>query len=312
MGNIYEDSFVQMYWGPRRGGKSASMAYDCASSLLAGKRVFADSPVAFNFQLEEDGPIYHYATEPLDYVELIMANEDKELKKKYMGSLVAWDEVDKWMFSRNFQSVFSKIISQFVTLIGKLEMSFVLTAQFMHLVDKNIRMQVDAECRCVDLSFKYTQLQRGSTIGQTWMDKSGRMTGTEYDYDNETYQQTFFAKIVWDIYDTKRAPSLAEALQKVEIRQQKKIITIGDIEGAREPAEKYKFTQKENNEQVIDLLATEAREIQELGLKPHFSKQEIYAMARERGFHGTDYVLANVLANHNFSSVGINKVAVLV
>src|SRR3972149_4817302 len=140
----YQDSYVIIWHGPRRGGKSVSMAEEEAVALLNGRRVFADSPVSFTYP-NDDGSWSKYATEPLNYDEFIFVMDSDELKKKYTGAVVAWDEVDKWMFSRNFQSVFSKITSQFITLIGKLEMTFLMTAQFIHLVDKNIRVKVDAE-----------------------------------------------------------------------------------------------------------------------------------------------------------------------
>lgn len=307
---IYEDSFATMYWGPRRGGKSASQSYDDMAALLAGKRVFADSPVSFDFQIDENYR-HHYETEPLDYIELMLALDDPILRRKYANSLVSWDEIDKWMFSRNFQSVFSKMGSQFVTFIGKLEMSFTMTAQFLHLVEKNIRLQVDAQCRCVDLSFKYPQLQRGSTIGQSWQDKSGRMTGTEYDYNEEEYQQTFFAKVVWPIYNTKHAPSILESMQKIEIRQEKKVITIGDLDGAKEEANQYRLNQNQQNGDVVNLLADEIRTLRASEIKTEFSRQELNIMARERGFKGSDYLLFNHLTNEGVVPVGRGKLALI-
>lgn len=303
---IFEDSYALLWWGPRRGGKSASMAQQCGIDLINGRKVFADSPVSFDYQPLPGSKLYHYQTLPLNYDEFLLI-DSPEFKQKYMHSIAAWDEVDKWLFARNFQSVFNKICSQFITLIGKLEMTFYFTAQFLSLVEKNIRIQLDSQIRCIDLSFKYPHLQRGSTIGQVWQDISGRFTGDMFEYTQESYQQTFYAKPFWGIYDTKHAPPLLEAQRKLEIKQPKKIISIGDIDGAIDQDSQYRLDNKENNGLILEHLATELGALKEVGAQTEFTKQEINIMARQRGFNDSDYSLFSQLYRWNIVPVGRGK-----
>ena len=113
-------------------------------------------------------------------------------ESKFEGGVIGWDEPSLWLFSRNFQSRMNKIISQIIILMGHVEMNYYFATQFLSLLDKNIRLQMDALIFCSDLSFKYPQLQRGSTIGQLLQDMSGRFTGDMYENTGEVYQQTFF------------------------------------------------------------------------------------------------------------------------
>jgi hypothetical protein len=305
--NIYEDSYVTMWHGPRRGGKSASMAYDVHANLLAGKRCFADSPVSFDFQIDENYR-HHYESERLDYLEFLRVDEPW-FKKKYSNSVIAWDEIDKRMFSRNFMSVFAKFQSQFITLVGKLEMTFLMTAQREHLVDRNIREQIDALVMCIDLSFEYSHLQRGTTIGQSWRDMSGRFTGQMFDYSQQEYQQTFYAKNFWPIYDTKWAPSLVDSMQKFDIRMPKQVITLGDMDGAIQDANASGY-QFDSNRETIKMMAEELRESM-MGQPKNFNRYELTRMARERGFQGNDRVLFNRLQEQNLVSVGRNQYALV-
>ena len=307
--NVYEDSYVTMWHGPRRGGKSASMAYEVMANLLAGKRVFADSPVSFNFQIDEKR-IHHYESEPLNYLEFLQI-DDPTFKRKYSNSVIAWDEVDKWLFNRNFQSVFNKINSQFITMIGKLEMTFLMTAQFIGLVERNIVRQIDNEARCVDLSFKYPHLERGSTIGQMWRDVSGRTTGEMFEYNDEEYQQTFYAKTVWPIYNTKHTPSLLDSMQKIKIEQPTKLITVGDIQDVAgsnnykeiQTTKEYGLTQDEQNYSVSVMLADEIKALKKAGIQEEFSRQDILIMARERGYRGSNYILFNELSGQDIAPI---------
>lgn len=300
---VYQDSFVTIWHGPRRGGKSVSMAAEECIQLLNGRRVFADSPVQFLWP-NDDGSWSKYASEPLDYKELIFAMDDPELKKKFTGAIIAWDEVDKWLFSRNFQSVFSKITSQFITLIGKLEMTFLMTAQFIHLVDKNIRVQVDSEIECTDLSFMYPHLGRGTNIGWLAKDMSGRYTGRMYQDTGTEYQTTFYAMPFWEVYDTKKAPSILDSMQKIEIKAEKQV---WDLRGGGEDLEEdLAAYRSDENIMIIEHLVEEIRDS-----GTYYTKAELLKMARERQYTGPTRTIFDRMADHNLVSVGRNQYAVV-
>ena len=300
---VYEDSYVIIWHGPRRGGKSISMAYEEAIALLNGRRVFADSPVQFLYP-NEDGSWTKYKSEPLNYDEFLFVTEDDALKKKYTRAVVAWDEVDKWMFSRNFNSVFSKITSQFITLIGKLEMTFLMTAQFIHLVDKNIRIQVDAEIGCTDLSFLYPHLGRGTNVGWIAKDISGRYTGQMYQDTGMEYQATLYAKPFWDIYDTKHAPSILDSMQKREIKQDKHIIDLREGRGGLE-----EDLDERNHGKNYLIMEHMVEEMRDSGTT--YRRGEIVKMAKERGYTDSSYILFSALNRIGVIPIQNNRYTVL-
>lgn len=299
---IYEDSYCAIWHGPRRGGKSGSMAVECMINLLNGKKVFSDNPVnlAFDWSDGAGTEIIQYSTEPLNYEELIYCLDVPDLTNKYMKSVIAWDEIDKRVSSHSWQSVFNKICQRFMTYIGKLEMTFLMTAQFINLVDNQIRIQIDAEIQCTDLSYMYSNLERGAYIGQLAKDISGRYTGRMFKDTGREYPQTLILKDFWPIFDTKHFPAtVLESLQKVEIRQDKRVLDLrgGGIQNIFGDNEEFK-RQKDQNALIVFHLA---EEVKESGTT--FGRQELITMARRRGFREGDFRLMNMLSKEGVVAV---------
>lgn len=265
----YWDSHVKVYHGPRRGGKTASASADGCISMINGKKVFSNYPIDFWFKEDKESEAVHYQSQPLICEELLRI-DDPEIQDKYKRSLCIWDETALSLYSRNSQAVFNKMAGLMITLIGKLELSFDFTTQFLSLLDKNIRIQMDALIFCSDLSFRYPHLQRGSVISQIWQDISGRYTGSMYEYSQMTFQQTFYAKWIWNAYDTFGTFDILEAQKKVtwnEIRD--------DVSG-------YKYSDDEGNLLIIRHLITE---LQARGTGK-IAAGSFWNLAKARGFTG--------------------------
>lgn len=277
----YLDSYFIMYHGPRRGGKSVSASQQAAMDLLSGRRVFANYPIAIDFDIEDGNGPWHWQSEPLDVDELGFM-DDSEIKKKYEQSVIVWDEANLWLFSRDPSNAFNKLMGLAMTLIGKLEMSIYVSLQFLSMIDKNIRLQADAHVMCTDLSFKYRNLERGSTVGQLWQDISGRFTGETFEYSEMVYQQTFHAKDWWHIYNTKQTYDIMAARQKRRYDLGTKVISRGDLTGAGPQSQGDFYTSNEQNGVIIRHLIKELR----ANDRNRVASGDFWALAKARGFVG--------------------------
>ncbi len=212
MASKFKDSYCLVFHGSRRGGKTLSMVVQAIIDMLSGRKCFSNFPISFTL----NGKIYQ--SEILDYYALL-AQDDM-----YKDSVICWDETAFWLSARNPNAGFNKIATLVLTLIGKWEVNFYSTVQFLNFLDKNVRQQADAIVLCTDLSFKYHQLGRGTHIGQLLQDTSGRFTGTMYDYSHEIFQRTLAGKWAWPCYDTKIAFDIFETQRKVRIDTGKGVI----------------------------------------------------------------------------------------
>lgn len=201
----YKDSYVLIFHGSRRGGKTLSMVVQVIIDMLSGRTVFANFLISFVYRGKQ------YSSLPLDYYALLAQDEG------YKDSVICWDETALWAYARDSQSTFNKIIGLALTLIGKWECNLYCTVQFLNMIDKNFRQQADSIILCTDLSFKYKQLGRGTTIGQICQDISGRFTGDMYEFSHEVYQRTLHGKFAWGCYNTKQTFDIFDAKRKVKM-----------------------------------------------------------------------------------------------
>lgn len=215
----FKDSYVLIFHGSRRGGKTLSMVVQCIIDMIRGRKVFSNFPIRFVFR----GRLYESLR--LDYYALLAQDE------MYIDSVIAWDETAFWLYARNPNAGFNKICTLVLTLIGKWECNFYSTVQFLNMLDKNVRQQADAIVLCTDLSFRYKQLGRGTTIGQLCQDISGRFTGTMYEMSHDVYQRTLHGKWAWTAYDTKKAFDIFETQRKVKMNVSGVTISKGSTDG---------------------------------------------------------------------------------
>jgi hypothetical protein len=201
----YRDSYLVIYHGPRRGGKTLSMVFQAIVDMIKGIKVYSNFPIIFNIFDEK------YESQPLNYYEFLA--EDP----KYQRSTIVWDETAFWAFNRSAQSVFNKFLSLGLILIGKQELNMYLATQFISMLEKNVRLQADAHIMCTDLSFLYPHLKRGTTISHLMKDISGRFTGRTFEMTEQIFQRTFHGEPFWHCYSTKQAFDIFEAQQKIKV-----------------------------------------------------------------------------------------------
>ena len=201
----FKDSYVLLFHGSRRGGKTLSMVTQAVLDMIAGRTVFANFQISFTYK----GKAYHSL--PLDYYALLAQDE------QYKDAVICWDETALWAYSRDSSATFNKVIGLALTLIGKWETNLYCTVQFLNMIDKNFRQQADSQILCTDLSFKYSHLGRGTMIGQLLQDISGRFTGTMWEHNRETFQRTLKGKPFWFFYNTKQTFNIFEAKRKVKL-----------------------------------------------------------------------------------------------
>lgn len=247
----FEDSFVGIYHGPRRGGKTASLSTDAAMHMLNGQTVFSNYPIAFDYQEDEKSPVYHYASLPLNYDEIVSIGDNEDYARKYAGSFIAWDESAISLNNRQWQTPRNRLMALMITLIGKLEISFGFTCQFLSRLDGAVKEQADAIVFCCDMSFKFKNLERGTTISQSFQDISGRWTGEMYEMSEKVYRLTFHAKPFWGIYSTKQMFSILQPKQTMDDFRAKALLKAGEAEGGTQAS----GTIAVDSEQNIILLA---------------------------------------------------------
>ncbi len=273
----FKDSYLLIFHGPRRGGKTLSMVVQAIIDIVVNDRkVFSNFPIGFSLL----GKWYH--TLPLNYYGLLAQDE------QYKDSVIIWDETALWASARDSQTVFNKITSLVLTLIGKWEVSFYVGVQFLSLLDRNIKQQADAVTLCTDLSFKYPQLGRGTTISQQLQDYSGRFTGDTFEMSQEWYQRTLHGKFAWSCYNTKQSYDVMAARQKLHIQAgQVNISRDGVVNAFQENTPNYNVD--EGNRIIIGHTIKEFQsQCEEQGHPPILHVGEFWARARNNGVVGLD------------------------
>jgi hypothetical protein len=228
------DSTVIAWHGPRGSGKTLSMVVQSIIDMVRGRTVWSNMPIVFNYKKDDDSEAIRYEALPLNIDALI--TQDIELT----GGVIVWDEMPLWVHSRSSNAVMNRLVGMILTMLRHRTLSLYLTTQFLSFVDKNVRLQMDAEVHCTDLSFKYRQLERGSTIGQLLSDVSGMFTGEQFEVSHKFYRRTLFGKRFWYCYDSYNTFDILKAQQKVRLNLGHRVIsredlTHGSMEGFDDP-----------------------------------------------------------------------------
>ncbi len=276
------DSYLNVYHGPIRGGKTGSMTVDASIDMLEGRRVFSNYPIEFDYQEDSESPIKHYASEELFADELLYIDHP-DVKRKYTDCVIVWDEGALSMPAREFSTAQNKLTSQATLLRGKMEANLYFTVQYLSMWEKNMRIQEDNLIFCHDLSFKFRHLTRGSMISQAFQDISGRTTGETYEESQMVYRQTLHFQPFWHIYDTKKTFSV--------VRNK---IKYGDVRLTLQNLKKddsYQLRQEEENRVLIEHTIKEFESMGQEIIPPPV----LFNVLRKRGFQGDRTEIGEVL-----------------
>lgn len=222
-----DDSYLLLFDGGRGGGKTMSAVVQCIIDMVCYRQtVFSMVPIVFDFKENENSPVVHYESKMLDIDALLLQDE------MFRNSIVFWDEINLWLFSRSHASVLNKLSGLLVTLLRKLDMSLYATAQFLSLVDKNIRMQADANILCFDLHYQYRNLSKGQIIHQELKDISGKFTGRPFESTGVTYERLLHSNPFKGTYDTKKTFDIYEAQRRYRVKMAVKEITRDGVDNS--------------------------------------------------------------------------------
>lgn len=222
-----EDNNVLLFHGARGSGKTMSAVVQCVIDMVChGLTVYSLVPIAFDFKESENTPPVHYESKMLDIDALLLQDE------MFRNSIVFWDEINLWLFSRSHATTLNKLSGQLATLLRKLDMSLYATAQFLSLVEKNIRIQADAFISCFDLHYQYRNLSHGQVIHQELQDRSGRFTGRTFETTGITYERLLHSDPFKGIYDTKKTFDIYEAQRKYRVKMGVKEITRDGVDNS--------------------------------------------------------------------------------
>jgi len=206
-----------------------------------------------------------------------LITQDEDIK----GGIVVWDEMPLWVYSRASNAVMNKLVGLIITLLRKKTLSLYVTTQFLSFLDKNVRLQIDAEVYCTDLSFKYRGLERGYAIGQMLKDKSGRFTGEMYDISGVVKQRTFYGKEFWHCYDSYNTFDILKAQQKVKINVGSRLISRDDLINSQT--------------EYINAPADQVRELMMALGNERLSADDVRSYLSSHGIPGNDKVMGRLL-----------------
>jgi len=222
-----DDSYVLLFDGGRGGGKTMSAVVQCVIDMVCyGQTVFSMVPIIFDFKESENAPAVHYESKMLDIDALLLQDP------MFKNSIVFWDEINLWLFSRAHATVLNKLSGLLVTLLRKLDMSLYATSQFLSLVDKNIRIQADANILCFDLHYQYRHLSKGQIIHQELKDISGKFTGRPFETTGVTYERLLHGNPFKGTYDTKKTFDIYEAQRRYRVKMGVKEITRDGVDNS--------------------------------------------------------------------------------
>jgi hypothetical protein len=266
-----DDSLVLMFHGGAGGGKTMSAVVQCIIDMVCYKQiVYSMVPIRFNFKEYDDSEPVHYESKFLDLN--LLLRQDKIFK----NSIVLWDEINLWLFSRSHAAVINKLYSQLITLRRKLNMSLYATTQFLSLVDKNIRMQSDSDILCFDLHYSYPNLSKGQVINQSMTDVSGKFTGRPHEMTGMVYERMLHGDPFKGTYPTDHTFDIYEASRKYRVKQDYvNEISFGDVDGALEPYD------------APDLVKNKAKELLDSLEGKRWYTSDIQAYLNDNGVEGS-------------------------
>ena len=116
---------VILYKGSRGKGKTLSMSFDAKLYFQDGWVVYSNYSLSFAQRLSNE--------------EILALNKDSDLR----NCVIAVDELQTLFDSRSWTSKTSLTFSYFLQQIRKRNIVFLATSQFVNLVDKRFRQQID-------------------------------------------------------------------------------------------------------------------------------------------------------------------------
>ncbi len=244
----------------------------------------------------EDGVIRHYESIPLDM------NALYTFDKGISNGTVFIDEIQLWSSNHTTMSVVSRLLASILTLIRKRGLSFYYTVQSFEWLTRGMKFQIDAWITCMDLHFKFHNLEQGTSIMQVYHDMSGMFTGDPYnsrDENAQTYRLVFHAKPFWQIYDSFNEFNPLLASQKLEIHQERVILDVDAMGSAVvAPPGDGDFLQESNEASISAVIQS-----LQFGGQRHIAATDLEAVLKASGCQVSLRQLTQVLPKYGLIKV---------
>ena len=230
--------------GLKGGGKSLTLAYLGAKSLVTGVPVWSNMNIKFWLVTDDHGLIYCESM-PLDWSAFLC------LSKDLVNGAIVIDELTYFLSSRQTQSIRNRIINAGINQVRKRTLDFYASVKFIRQVDVNMRDELDCEFACTDKA----QLGGGQDIGlpkgcfidwevrdiSGWSGnpvKVNRYDDIVEDNSHPIYSvhrphRQFDGRPFWPIYNSYEVIDTADAFRKVRLDLRETVISDRPDESAR-------------------------------------------------------------------------------
>ena len=229
----FTQSTIGAYLGPKRSGKSESLAAATVWKLCNHETVWSEmkictGPAILARHTFMDGsPIVYRETLPLNLDKFLM------LDPEIHDGTVDLDEVGYYDGAQGHMSNKNRLTNACIRQAGHRNLDLLYTERSWRRVDPYLREETDFVCDCFDLRFSPwgmdNHLAGGVVIRQRYFDVSGAITGHPVDYFSpraKPYKvQLFYGTPYQECYDTRQLISIEEGFTNVQLDMKKRLIS---------------------------------------------------------------------------------------
>lgn len=226
--NRYAESVVVGLVGPKRGGKSLTMAKLGYRDLALGRPVWSNLPIQTpKYYLDLGYPLLK--TEDIDWDAFFMMDTE------YQDGTILLDEASYVNSNRGWNSTKNRVTNAFLNQVGHRNLDVIWNAKSTGWLDgQGLGFETDVEIFCKDLAKTpwghKNHVNNGKFIGYEAYDRSGALTGrvaNRRDRWARPFARWFsdHQEIWWTAYDTKHLSTLEEIFGGLKLDLQHRVIS---------------------------------------------------------------------------------------
>jgi len=219
------DSFVSVYSGARRSGKTMTMSIRAVNHLLMGEKVWSNYPIRFDW-CDENGELTEYKSESLEIEDLITFRQD------IRNGVICLDELNLWASARGHASMVNRLLNNWLQLLGHRFLSLYIAIQVVGSLDVFFRQQIDQVTECYDMHYRYRNIPKGVLIYEESTDWSGVFTGRPLygnrwgtpEWQRNTKTMYLHTRPFWGIYNSWSEVDILKAMTQYRVEREVKVI----------------------------------------------------------------------------------------
>ena len=159
---------------------------------------------------------------PLDIDRLVIWDE------QFHDGIIFFDEIDQVADRQDWYSTVAKFLTAGVQVMRHRNISLVLSIQSLEWLNARLQWQADIIIKCRDMCFtpwgRTNHVEPGNVIQNTFIDKSGVMTGYSYGESNKVYPMQFFGKRYFNAYQTTHEFDIVDSKSKRRVILPEKVL----------------------------------------------------------------------------------------